>query len=190
MGGYAPRRLTPARSLRSLAPTRHPPTLPPLRFRSLKYPNNPPQKHKISRCRQKRIATPRTSHGQGSTFASLTSMNSLRSPLTACASSLNRRCRLRRNAGPLSHQRNARANPGRLPQERHTVMPHGGEAQKASRRGEEGGEERQRDTPAQNGHGKGLDLTIQTHHTGGRGEGAKPQKEHPQAFQSVFPEPE
>ena len=57
-----------------------------------------------------------------------------------------------------------------------SVTPDGGEAQKASRRGEEGGEERQRDTPARNGHGKGLNLTIQTHLTDGRGKGAKPRK--------------
>jgi hypothetical protein len=110
LGGYAPRRLIPARSLRSLAPTRHPPTLPSLRSRSLKHPTLTETRN--SRCRQKRIATPRTSYGQGSTFASLTSMNSLRSPLTACAPPLNHRCRLQRNAGPLSHQRNVRDSQG------------------------------------------------------------------------------
>ena len=110
-GAAPPSRLIPARSLRSLAPTRHPPTLPSLRLRSLKHPT--PTETQNPSCRKKRIATPRTSYGQGSTFASLTSMDSLRSPLTACASPLNRRCRLRRNAGPLSHQRNTRDTPGR-----------------------------------------------------------------------------
>ena len=49
---------------------------PPSHSRSLNT-GRLPQKHKTSRCRQKRIATPRISYGQGSTFALLTSMNPL-----------------------------------------------------------------------------------------------------------------
>ena len=104
------------------------------------------------------------SYGQGSPFALLTPMNSRRSPLTACASSLNRNCRLQRNVSLVSPEE-YHSLPGEAPQEPHTVTPDGGEAQKASRRGEQGGEERQRDTSAQNRHGKGLNLTIQTHFT-------------------------
>jgi hypothetical protein len=75
------------------------------------------------------------SYGQGSPFALLTSMNSRRSPLTACASSLNRNCRLRRNVNLVSPEEYQNL-PREAPQEPHTVTSDGEEAQKASRRGE------------------------------------------------------
>jgi len=49
--------------------------------------------------RHKTVAPSRTSCGQGSSFAPLTAMNSLRSPLTACATLLPERCRRQRNVG-------------------------------------------------------------------------------------------
>jgi hypothetical protein len=116
-------------------------------------------------------------------------MNSLRSPLTACASPLNHRCRLQRNAGPLSHQRNVWGNQGGA-----SGAPYCHASRRRSPKGIQ--ERRGRREGKTEGHsssewarqGAKFDHTDTSH--GWSRERTQAREEHPWASQAVFSEPE